>query len=636
MSPRSDNRRPDGGRHTKTKRKKMKKRILFIAVLFFTLTVLFALQKPLFMLYNHSMAAGTTAGEWLAVTWHGLQLDFSIAAYLTMVTALMVLVSVWLAGDFWRMVMKVWFGMVAVACSLIFVGDMALYPYWGFKLNSSIWFYLASPKDAAASLEPWPTVMQAAFIIIYALLFYKVLVRFVLPILMKKERPDRRLLSSVAIIVLMGVLILPIRGGVHASVNNEGKVYFSSNMFLNHSAVNPCFTLMDSSMRQQSYAEQYHYMESEEAGHIVAGMMEREESTTDSVRMLLRTERPNIVLVIIEGFAGTAVGAVGGDPQITPRLNEAAGGGITFNNLYANSFRTDRGLVAVLNGYPAQPTSSIMKHPAKSQTLSGIAQHLRQAGYRTSIYYGGDIDFTNMRSFFYGSGFDTVTGQDALSFDQPMSQWGYDDRLMCNFFADRVAELAEESDTPFFTTLLTLSSHEPFDVPFDKFSHPYTNSVAFTDDCLGDLFDKMQASGVWDDTLVILLPDHSFLWPENITRYSPENHHIFMVWTGGAVAEPAVVERTGTQTDLAATLMAQLSLPADDFPFSKNLLDESAPEFAFYTFNNGFGMIDREGNSVVWDCTSDKASMVSGNNTDSLALMGKAYLQQLMQDFDAR
>ncbi|MBR6830721.1 MAG: sulfatase-like hydrolase/transferase [Tidjanibacter sp.] len=614
----------------------MKKRILFIITLFFGLTVLFALQKPLFMLYNHALTEGTTAGDWLAVMWNGLSLDMTIAGYISLLPVLLVVASIWIKGQFWKTVLKCYFGLIAVVCSLIFIGDMALYPYWGFKLNSSIWFYLASPKDAAASLELWPTVMQVLFIIIYVWLFYKAVTRFILPILFKEEQPDRRILSTAVCILLLGVLFLPIRGGVHASVANEGKVYFSSNMFLNHSAVNPCFTLLDSSMRQQSYAEQYHYMDSEEARNIVAELTARQEGVADSTRMLLRTDRPNVVLVILEGFAGTTVGAVGGDSEITPNLNAAAAEGVTFNHIYANSFRTDRGLVSVLNGYPAQPASSIMKHPAKSQTLPGIAQHLRQAGYRTSIYYGGDIDFTNMRSFFYGSGFESVTGQDGLSFDAPMAQWGYDDRLMCNFFGDKVLEIAEESDEPFFTTLLTLSSHEPFDVPYSRLDHHYTNSVAFTDDCLGDMFEKLRSSDIWDETLVILLPDHSFLWPETITRCSPENHHVFMVWTGGAVAEPTIVERTGTQTDLAATLLAQLSLPTEEFSFSKNLLNESAPEFAFYTFYNGFGMIDKEGNSVVWDCTSDSETLGNGANTDQLATQGKAYLQMLMEDFDKR
>ncbi len=276
-----------------------------------------------------------------------------------------------------------------------------------------------------------------------------------------------------------------------------------------------------------------------------------------------------------------------------------------------------------------------MKYPAKSQTLPGMAGALRDAGYATSIYYGGDIDFTNMRSFFYGSGFDEVVGQDALSFSEPMAQWGYDDRLMCDYFAERIIEKSAQ-EKPFFTTLLTLSSHEPFDVPFQKFDNLYANSVAFTDDCIGRMMERLRQSPAWDNTLVIFTPDHSFLYPENVARYSPEQHHVFFIWGGGAVAQSSVIPRVGTQTDLAATLLGQLSLPADSFAYSKDLLDNAAPEFAFYTFNNGFGMVDKEGNSVVWDCTSQKVSMEQGSQTDRLVEQGQAYLQLLMEDFDSR
>ena len=615
----------------------MKKRLLFLVVLFVALIVLFAIQKPAFMLYNIVLCKGCTLHDWLAVISNGLTLDISMSGYIMILPALMVLISIWIKGSFWRKILKTYFVIIALAVSIAFVADMALYPYWGYKLNSSIWFYLASPKDAAASLELWPTIGQIVIIIIYAALFYCITALRILPLFNCEESVSHRFLSSLTMIVFLGFLLLPIRGGIYASVANEGRAYFSSNMFLNHSAVNPCFSLMVSSARQQSFSEQYSYMSEEEAEKLKASLFET--SADGNKQKVLENNRPNIVMVILEGFAGTTVGAVGGDESITPNLNALAQEGITFNDIYANSFRTDRGLVSIINAFPAQPTSSIMKYPAKCQTLPGIAQHLKQAGYSTSVYYGGDIDFTNMRSFFYSSGYDTVIGQDALSFEEPMAQWGYDDRLMANYFADKVLEQAEKQQ-PFFMTLLTLSSHEPFDVPFSKFNNQYANSVAFTDDCLGDLFEKLRSSDVWDNTLIILLPDHSSIYPEGIPRRSPEQHHIFIVWGGGTIKEPAVIDKTGNQCDLAATLLGQLDLPAEQFKYSKDLLDSGSPDFAFYTFDNGFGLVkkttDGKHNSVVWDCTAQQPMMQSGEDADKIIEQGKAYLQLLMKDFDNR
>ncbi len=132
-----------------------------------------------------------------------------------------------------------------------------------------------------------------------------------------------------------------------------------------------------------------------------------------------------------------------------------------FDNFYASGDRTDKGVIAVLSGYPAQPTSSIIKFPSKTQNLPKLNNYLKKLGYKTSFIYGGDVDFANFRSYLTTSGFDHLTTMDDFPDDINTSKWGIHDHFMFN---QSLQEL-DTTQAPFAKVILTLSSHEPFDVP---------------------------------------------------------------------------------------------------------------------------------------------------------------------------
>ena len=303
--------------------------------------------------------------------------------------------------------------------------------------------------------------------------------------------------------------------------------------------------------------------------------------------------------------------------------------------MYANSFRTDRGLVGILNGYLSQPTTSIMKYPSKSQTLPSIAKSLRNEGYETDVLYGGDINSTNMRSFFFNSGYNSITADVDFPASSRLSKWGVDDDLTFERLYDDILN-KKEKQTPWFSTFLTLSSHEPFKVPYSRLEHPYLNSVAFTDSCLGEFVDKIKKTPAWDDLLIIFVSDHGYRYPDSVKEYEPSRYHIPCLWIGGAIKAPAVFETRVNQTDLAATLLNQLEINKQEFTFSRDYFSRDYVDFAFYTFNNGFGFIDSTGVSV-YDNTAEVTILeVSDDQLDLRINKGKAILQTLYKDLGER
>lgn len=613
----------------------MKKRLLFLLAVFILWLPLLAIQKPVFMLYHHTLANGASLTDYLKVITHGLLLDCTVSGYLTAIPLLCVLVSIWLPGRFYRKFLKGYFGAMGLLIAAIFAVDVALYGYWGFRLDATLFFYLQSPADAMASVPVGTFLLQSALFLIYAYAIFRVFQRFVIPLF--PETPVRnRAVGTVAVLLCAGILFIPIRGGVTTSTANVGMVYFSKNQFLNHSAINPAFSLLASLSKQQDFAAQFDFFPEEERQKRYEALTRTDNTGVTSMerKKWLTTDRPNILIILMESFTANAVEAVGGEAGITPNLNRLSREGITFTNMYANSFRTDRGIVAVLNGYLAQPTTSIMKYPAKSQTLPSIAKSLGEQGYVADMLYGGDINFTNMQSYFFSSGYSKITADRDFPLSQRLSKWGANDDITFTHLYESIREKDEK--TPWLSTFLTLSSHEPFEVPFHHLEDPFLNSVAFTDSCIGNFIDRLKELPVWKNTLVVLISDHGFRYPSSVLDYEPRRFHIPMIWLGGAIKEPAVIDTYANQTDLAATLLNQLNLPHNQFEFSRDILDPGYPKYSFYTFPNGFGFIDSTGISV-YDNEGNKPLMESSAEGNRERLdKGKVLLQTLYDDLGRR
>jgi len=564
-----------------------------------------------------------------------------MAGYLTALPLLMTLVSIWLPGTFYKKLLKGYFGIMAVLIAAIFSVDVALYGYWGFRLDATLFFYLQSPKDAMASVPLGQFFAQLGMFVVYASGIYWVLKKCIVP-LFPETQVRKRLSGSLVILLSGGILFIPIRGGVTTSTANVGMVYFSQNQFLNHSAINPCFSLIASLSKQQDFAAQFNFFPEEERKEVMETLSSSprtgygNEEDSMKPQTLLNTSRPNILIILMESFSANAVGAVGGDSVITPNLNRLSREGVLFTNMYANSFRTDRGIVSVLNGYLAQPTTSIMKYPAKSQTLPSIAKSLTNEGYIANMLYGGDINFTNMQSYFFGSGYSRITADRDFPITSRLSKWGANDDITFRYLYEDIK--SRDNQAPWLTTFLTLSSHEPFEVPYHRLDEMglYPNSVAFTDSCIGHFIEKLKELPVWKNTLVIFVSDHGYPYPKDVTGYEPRRYHIPMLWIGGAVKEPVVIDKLANQTDLAATLLNQLEIDHDVFTFSRNILSPDYPEYAFYTYSNGFGFIDSTGISV-YDNEGKKTLIETPREGSDLRLRkGKALLQTLYDDLGNR
>lgn len=608
----------------------MKKRIAYISLYFFTVLLIFILQKPLFMLYNGSIEKGFRFADYMQVMIHGASLDAATAGYLTAFPFLLVLISIWFRKFPLKKILYGYYILAAALISIIFVVDMALYTFWGFKLDASVFLYIDSPKEALASVSVGFILLRVLAILLLIALNSWVLLK-ITPSVLTATR--KRIAGTAGMLLLGGVLFIIIRGGVTESTSNIGQVYFSNEPFLNHSAVNPDFSLLSSMGKSQDFASEFNFFDEEKRAALFDGLYPTTDG--DSIIQVLNTKRPNILIILMEGFGGAFVEPLGGLPDVTPHFNRLSKEGIFFTNCYANSFRTDRGTVCTFSGYLGLPTASVMKIPAKSRTLPAIAEGLSKAGYKTDFLYGGDINFTNMKSYLLSTGYQRLTANTDFSLaEQTSNAWGVNDDITFEYLYNQLRNRKEEG--PWHTAFLTLSSHEPFEVPYHRLEDKIPNAFAYTDECLGKFIDRLKQTPAWKDLLVICLPDHGFYYPREGSNAMPRFYHIPLLWLGGAVKQPMQVDKIMNQTDLAATLLGQLGLEHTAFTFSRNVLgsDYKYP-FAFYSFNNGFSFRDSTG-VTVFDNNSGSILFDEPEADESRLDKGKAILQTVYDDLGNR
>lgn len=595
-------------------------------IVYISWVLLFVLQKPCFMLCHHALFKQSTFADYWQVMMHGLPLDFSVAGYFSAIPGILILIEIWYRGRFTQWFRKGYNAVAALIFSVIFGLNLVLYGYWGFPLDSTpLYYFFSSPASALASVSVWMVIVGILVVLLIAVGVYLLMQRVEkwLGAFVKTNR--HRIGSTLLQLVLLALLILPIRGGIKTSTMNIGEAYFSKNMRLNHAAVNPVLSLMESLLKQVDFASQYRFMSEKEAAEVVRPLLYVK---GDSVMQLITTERPDVYIVILESFSCELM-----KTNAVPNMNRLAKEGVFFNHFYANSFRTDRGTLAILSGYPAQPTTSLMKFPRKTNHLPSIAGALNKNGYGLKYYYGGDIDFTNLRSYLMGMGITDLVSDVDFPLKDRLSKWGVPDHLL---FERVQNDLQEKPGKPMMRIIQTSSSHEPFDVDYHKLNDKVLNAFAYTDDCVGRFVDYLKRSGRWNRSLVILIPDHLGCYPEDISEFKLERYQIPMIWLGGVVKAPFVVESYGSQHDLAATLLGQLGVSHTSFVFSKDMLDSRAPHFAFFTFPDLWGMATKN-RQMIYDNVAGKVVLDSGTHGQSdMEKQGKAYLQELYNDISRR
>ena len=599
----------------------MRERVIYLTRMYLWTVVVFIIAKIGFMLSCREGHDFTFDDVWQVIT-HGLSLDLSTALYFLIIPFLLTIVSIWWNNQkVLKRIYYIYYAIIAIAFALAFIADTSLYPFWGFKLDASCLQYLSTPNEAAASVSTGYLLVRLAILVILAGLVWLGYHK----INFKPVQKGRRLLITIIYSLFIPLMVIGIRGGIDESTTNIGQVYYSQNQFLNHSAVNPVFNFIYSLSHQLSNDNAYAFMEPSECAELVKDVYTTESIGTDT---LLNTQRPDIVIILLESCGEQFA-------NVMPKLQQLKQEGIWFSQCYGNSWRTDRGTVCTLSGYPSFPSLSVMKMPEKSRSLPSIASALQKEGYQTSFLYGGDINFTNMRSYLIATGWETLTWKNDFSREeQKTSEWGVRDDITFATLYQRITQLPTDTLHPERALIgyATLSSHEPWDVPTKRLDDEVLNAFSYLDDCLGNFIDKLKQTPQWQNLLIVLVADHGINYKQVDEQQPLLRNHIPLLMVGGAIKEPRTITTLCNQTDICATLMGQLSLPHDNFRFSRDVLSKSyLHPTAVHNYNNAQLLIDSTG-YILYDFDASRFSVSKSTDQEQLLRLNKAILQTTTDD----
>lgn len=595
------------------------------------------LNRCLFLVYQYTKGAVADFSLWPDILWHGLRMDFSVAGYLSLIPglALAFVPSRWLLPFFLR-----YTALFLIVVSFMTTVDMEIYRAWGFRLDTTPLRYLKTPTEAVASVSSSPLgwlTLSLIGLIVGGILFFGRLNHLTSVIL----RPAPRW-SFVPLVLATALLIIPIRGGLQLAPMNVSAVFFSPVAFANHAAINPQWNFLFSVLEKaDDQTNPFRFLPEPVAQQTVASLYSKARSEPLAAKergpknnglMLTRT-RPNVLLIVWESLTAKIVPRLGGRRGITPNFDKLCNEGLLFTQYYASGDRSEKGLIALLSGFPAQPHTSIMTVPQKSAKLPTLAGTLRKEGYQTAFYYGGETEFANIRSYLFHSQYDRIISKPDFPPETWNSKWGAHDHVV---YGRLLPDLSQQQQ-PFFTTLFTLSSHEPFEVPMPTAvpgtdeENLFLNAHYYADKSLGEFIAQAKQQPWWANTLVIIVADHGHRMPV-IGVNKTEEFHIPMLWLGGAVKQPGTVSQVASQTDLPATLLHQLSLDTSPFRWSSNALDAARQPFAYFAFQNGFGFV-RPGRALVYDNdarqVTERQGVVSGDDIRT----GQAFEEMSFADY---
>jgi len=618
-------------------------RSLFSFIRFYLFWLLFfAIARLTFELYFFQKLKGVSASEIFDTYLYGIRMDASATAYIALIPLIVFIINWFLKpgthlNPIWLKIYT-WFCLFFI--SLIAITDLGIFTEWGAKVNFRAFDTLFNaPSESLSSTGSSPIFLNVSIgvgllvlgvVFSYAILDYS----FKKP----SESTKSKVLYS-ALLLIVNFLIL--RGTLSPSPINQSAGYFSDNQILDLSAQNTEWNLANNIFENlRPPYNPYLFMEPWDAKRLVDSTFAVQKDTT--VKILI-TDKPNIVIIQLESFTADLIESLGGEKGDAPNFEKFIKDGVLFTKIYSAGDRTDKGIIAILSGFPSQATRTIIVDTTKQRRLTSLITSFNDHGYGTSYFYGGGSEYMNFDTYMHDHHIGHIVDKNSLPKKDIGSTWGAHDNIL---LTKQVKWLNTEKK-PFFSLLETLTNHEPFVLPTKphfpgtEVANMFRSTAYFTDSCLNAYFDFAKKQDWYKNTLFVLVADHGHRLPLSThMAYDPAKYHIPLLFYGDVIKPEyrgQKINKLGNQTDIAATILAQLNMPHAQFKWSKDLMNPYSKEFAFFDWDNGFGFMtpeqqvsyDNSGQRVIY-----RGNKIAGEKaTQSTLQTGKAFMQEIFTEY---
>jgi phosphoglycerol transferase MdoB-like AlkP superfamily enzyme len=571
-----------------------------LLVLFWIL--LFDFHRLLFSIINYSKIENASFIEWIEAFIFSFRLDIAMAAALSVIPILILSFYIHYPSKFLRILFYSFIYFELTFVILINSGEIQTYEEWNHKLTSRVFKHLSNPDEVFRTASWTSTILFFIIGNVEFIFSYQVLKRLKIIFFIEEDRKSHfvKIITSFFGFILLGsISFLLLRGGIQQIPLNINSAIYSNNPTLNDISINTPYNFSKSYLiyNKTNLDDVIPKMNSKSINHLKDSLFNYIETTNIE---LFKNKKPNIVLVIFEGWGAEAIDCLGKTKGATPNFNSLAKEGYLFDNIYASSGTSEIGNATIFSGFPAIPEVSITMQPEKHRHLKTINQDLQKIGYETGYLFGGDLKYGNIGGFLMDHGFKNIKDENQLPSIE-RGKLNYYDEDLYNFLLKEIKQRRK----PFFQCVFTGSSHAPYDYPnktpktFTGEESEYMNSIIYADWCLGKFIKKAKKQDWFSNTLFVFISDHGHTTPTAPTPHESPFFRIPLLFWGPILKSEYKGKRNsilGGQCDFPKTFLSQLNIKTTDYPWSKNLLSSNCPQFAIHTINKGYGWATQSGN----------------------------------------
>lgn len=614
----------------------MKKYVIYLVKILVFLLVLFATMRIVFIVnYWHLVNVDMVPFvEILKGFFKAIPLDIATACFIMPIPAIVMFVCLCFNKNISYRWTRWYFYVIIALYILAVMGEIGIYGEWGTKLSAKALAYLEHPSEVVNTASTQQTVLLVSLWSCFTLLFCWWYVRWIEPTQTERssEHRDEWFMYPAVFILSFGLMFLGMRGGFNEIPISTSSGYFSNYKIVNIMTVNPAYNLAENLTNAAKVKDNAHftYMDFDTAKAITE---ETHKVECDSTVMILKNDRPNIVIILLESWSADLIESLGGDPSITPNFHAMEKDGLLFTNFYASANRSQQAIASIYGGLPGLPVTTITNHQEKYYAIPSIIPPLDSLGYYSSFYFGGELNYGNILSYLRYNEFNRIIeGKDVKNQRFHKGKLGIQDADMLPWASTDINSQPE----PFFTTIFTLSTHSPYDYPkiFEELEWPqlekvFVNSAKYTDIALKLFMDRAKQQPWYDNTLFLFMADHSHPSYKNYPLESFEYHKIPLLIYGNPLNDSlrgTTYDKICGNTDIPATLLAQLGVKHDEFFWSKDVFNTCYRPFAFFELYSGVGWKTDEGECVIYNDNILKNTFPK-DKADSLVRQGKAYMQ---------
>jgi phosphoglycerol transferase MdoB-like AlkP superfamily enzyme len=526
--------------------------------------VIYFFMRLLFAVWNWSSLSVLSESELLLAFFHGFRFDLSA---LGMTLGLALLVSVWL--DRHQKIRTAWlsfFIAINAAFYIINAIDVELYNFTA-KRFASHSFFLARDATFSNLIAPYVPLASASIMLVVGYIFmtWRALKKFKTPIQLSKKV----IISSVIFIISL----VSARGGVQKKPLTFVDAKIFDNTYANNLILNSTFTVLKSASKKS--LERVRYFDDEK-------LLSKLNPKTDLDVVPIFKEKPNFVVIILEGFSHEY--SLLQNPEVMPNLNRLKKISANFNEAYANGRRSIEGVAAILSGIPALMEEPFINSEFSANQIIGLGQILNQHGYKTSFFHGASKGSMHFDSFTRSVGIlENFSREDYPIKEHDDGTWGIFDEPFLKWTCEKIRSYRE----PFFSTIFTLSSHHPFQLPNDsdirkKFyvsGLPILKTIQYTDDALAKFFNCMEQDIRFKNTVFIITADHT--GPELQVNSSFLNRHrvpLLIYAPGADWISDIKTDQPAQHIDILPTILDLAGIQQKNYNYLSRSLLRSGPK----------------------------------------------------------